>query len=174
MVSRTKKIAAAATILAIGLLLAWPLRRTAPSGELLTASTSRVIRPAHPLLELGQVSQSDSAPASMASLTIGGAVEPRLTEAASPQSAAPVLSGKEPSLDSHGAGTTADEPAVEPEVRVHVVHNGDTLERLAKRYLGSESRALEIFDLNRDLLSNPHLLPIGAELRLPAGRESTD
>jgi nucleoid-associated protein YgaU len=49
-----------------------------------------------------------------------------------------------------------------------VVHNGDTLGRLARRYLGDEGRALEIFDLNRDVLSNPHLLPIGAELRIPA------
>ena len=53
------------------------------------------------------------------------------------------------------------------EVR-HVVQNSDTLEKLAKRYLGDEGRALEIFDLNRDLLDNPHLLPIGAELQIPA------
>jgi nucleoid-associated protein YgaU len=56
----------------------------------------------------------------------------------------------------------------------HVVHNGDTLGRLAKRYLGDESRSLEIFDLNRDVLSNPHLLPIGAELRIPAERASIE
>jgi nucleoid-associated protein YgaU len=54
-----------------------------------------------------------------------------------------------------------------PQRRVHVVHNGDTLGRLAKRYLGDEARGLEIFDLNRDVLSNPHLLPIGAELQIP-------
>jgi len=49
----------------------------------------------------------------------------------------------------------------------HVVQNSDTLEKLAKRYLGDASRALEIFDLNRDVLDNPHLLPIEAELRIP-------
>jgi len=49
----------------------------------------------------------------------------------------------------------------------HVVENSDTLEKLAKRYLGDEGRALEIFDLNRDVLDNPHLLPISAELRIP-------
>ena len=58
----------------------------------------------------------------------------------------------------------------ETEVR-HVVQNSDTLEKLAKRYLGDEGRALEIFDLNRDVLDNPHLLPINAELRIP-GRSS--
>jgi nucleoid-associated protein YgaU len=50
----------------------------------------------------------------------------------------------------------------------HVVQNSDTLEKLAKRYLGDKRRALEIFDLNRDVLDNPHLLPIDAELRIPA------
>jgi nucleoid-associated protein YgaU len=52
--------------------------------------------------------------------------------------------------------------------RVHVVHNGDTLERLAERYLADRGRSLELFDLNRDVLENPHVLPIGAELRIPA------
>jgi nucleoid-associated protein YgaU len=54
-----------------------------------------------------------------------------------------------------------------PAELVHVVANGDTLEKLAKRYLNDAGRALEIFDLNRDQLSNPHLLPIGVELRVP-------
>ena len=54
-----------------------------------------------------------------------------------------------------------------PEEIVHIVHNGDTLEKLAERYLGDAGRALELFDLNRDQLANPHLLPIGAELRIP-------
>jgi nucleoid-associated protein YgaU len=53
--------------------------------------------------------------------------------------------------------------------RVHVIHNGDTLERLAERYLGDGARALELFDLNRDVLENPHLLPLGVELRVPVG-----
>lgn len=59
-------------------------------------------------------------------------------------------------------------PSEHPNDIRHVVQNSDTLEKLAKRYLGDESRALEIFDLNRDILDNPHLLPINAELRIPA------
>ncbi|MEM9351662.1 MAG: LysM peptidoglycan-binding domain-containing protein [Planctomycetota bacterium] len=54
-----------------------------------------------------------------------------------------------------------------PKQRSHIVHNGDTLEKLAERYLADPLRAIEIFDLNRDQLANPHLLPIGAELRIP-------
>ncbi|HMO86713.1 MAG TPA: LysM peptidoglycan-binding domain-containing protein, partial [Lacipirellulaceae bacterium] len=75
----------------------------------------------------------------------------------------------------HPAGRPIYAPLWDPEEddltagpAIHVVHNGDTLERLAERYLGDRARALEIFDLNRDVLENPHLLPIGAELRLPA------
>lgn len=71
-------------------------------------------------------------------------------------------------------GAPANLDIVKDDVRKHVVHNGDTLERLAKRYLGNESRALEIFDLNRDVLTNPHLLPIGAELRLPGAAENEE
>jgi nucleoid-associated protein YgaU len=81
--------------------------------------------------------------------------------------AVPGLSGG-PAGD-HGAIADAA-----PRQRVHVVHNGDTLERLAERYLGDGARSLEIFDLNRDLLENPHLLPIGAELRIPADAASAE
>ncbi len=52
-------------------------------------------------------------------------------------------------------------------VRTHKIVNGDCLPALAKRYLGSEDRAGEIFEANRDLLSSPDALPIGIELRIP-------
>lgn len=52
-------------------------------------------------------------------------------------------------------------------VRAHKIANGDSLPALAKRYLGSEDRAVEIFEANRDLLSSPDALPIGVELRIP-------
>jgi hypothetical protein len=41
------------------------------------------------------------------------------------------------------------------------------LERLASRYLSDPRRGREIYELNRDLLSAPDLLPIGAELKIP-------
>jgi hypothetical protein len=52
-------------------------------------------------------------------------------------------------------------------LRTHVVIDGDSLERLAGRYLDDPARAVEIFEANRELLSNPDLLPIGAELVIP-------
>jgi nucleoid-associated protein YgaU len=49
----------------------------------------------------------------------------------------------------------------------HTIVDGDTLASLAERYLGAAGRANEIFQANRDVLSNPDLLPIGVELKLP-------
>jgi nucleoid-associated protein YgaU len=49
----------------------------------------------------------------------------------------------------------------------HRVIDGDTLEALAQRYLGDAGRAPEIFEANREVLSEPELLPIGAVLKIP-------
>jgi nucleoid-associated protein YgaU len=51
--------------------------------------------------------------------------------------------------------------------RLHRIVDGDTLTALAKRYLGSADLAMEIFKANREVLSDPDLLPIGAELKIP-------
>jgi hypothetical protein len=42
------------------------------------------------------------------------------------------------------------------------------LAKLAGRYLDDPQRANEIFELNRHLLADPELLPIGAQLAIPA------
>ena len=52
----------------------------------------------------------------------------------------------------------------------HIVADGDTLERIAELYLGDARRADEIFALNREHLTQPDLLPIGAAIRAPARR----
>lgn len=52
----------------------------------------------------------------------------------------------------------------------HVVEDGDTLTRLAAQYLGRPEAYLEIFNYNRDVLSTPDLLPIGAVLKIPPRR----
>ena len=55
----------------------------------------------------------------------------------------------------------------------HVIEDGDTLESLAERYLGSAERAEELYEANRDRLLQPDVLPIGIELVIPrTGRES--
>ncbi len=57
--------------------------------------------------------------------------------------------------------------------RTHVVVDGDTLTGLAARYLGSSDRYGEIFSANRQLLSKPDLLPIGATLVIPPPEAGT-
>jgi nucleoid-associated protein YgaU len=52
--------------------------------------------------------------------------------------------------------------------RKHRIVDGDSLSLLALRYLGDSSRAEEIARLNRDVLRDPNLLPVGREILIPA------
>jgi hypothetical protein len=58
-------------------------------------------------------------------------------------------------------------PQAAPE-RTHIIVDGDSLPKLAKRYLSDAEKSSEIFAANRHLLTSPDLLPIGAELKIPA------
>ena len=64
-----------------------------------------------------------------------------------------------------GMMPTGRRPANAP--RTHKIVDGDTLEALAERYLGSAERYREIYEANRDVLPSPQLLPIGTELKIP-------
>jgi hypothetical protein len=52
-------------------------------------------------------------------------------------------------------------------LQTHQIADGDTLSKLASRYLGRGDRYLEIYELNRDVLASPDLLPIGAVVKIP-------
>ena len=65
-------------------------------------------------------------------------------------------------------------PPVSQSQTTHKIVDGDTLEDLAERYLGSAVRASDIFKANRNVLTDPRLLPIGVELIIPPrGRHAT-
>jgi len=49
----------------------------------------------------------------------------------------------------------------------HRIVDGDTLSKLAAECLGRQDRYLEIYELNRDVLTSPDLLPIGTPLKMP-------
>lgn len=51
--------------------------------------------------------------------------------------------------------------------RRHRIIDGDTLARLARKYLGDAGRAGEIFEANRDVLTTPAVLPLGVEIVIP-------
>jgi nucleoid-associated protein YgaU len=105
------------------------------------------------------------------------AVAPPLGTQALPASSTPNFSGGRPVYATAGvADSQFDETAAGSPYQIHVVHPGDSLESLAERYLSDSGRSLELFDLNRDVLDNPHLLRIGAELKIPveAGRSADE
>ncbi len=51
--------------------------------------------------------------------------------------------------------------------REHFIEDGDTLPKLASRYLGNSNRENEIFEMNQDILSDKEILPIGQKLLIP-------
>ena len=66
-----------------------------------------------------------------------------------------------------------DENHDEPTAAVtHLVEDGDTLAALAERYLGDDEQWEAIFRANRQILTSPELLPIGAEIVIPPQAET--
>jgi nucleoid-associated protein YgaU len=72
-----------------------------------------------------------------------------------------------------GSGHTASRPPAPPAAAgsplpaTYRVRDGDDLAGIAARMYGHPAAAAAIWAANRDLISDPSLLPIGAELRLP-------
>jgi nucleoid-associated protein YgaU len=177
-VTRRSKLLAAGAVLAAGVALAWPLRRdeSLPSSRRGVATTSAPVaiaaKPetathAAAMLVIGSELQGP-APLARPDRDPFASATPLTAETAASQP--PVFS-----TISSGAVASPPPPATTPEPpkqRIHVVHEGDSLDRLARRYLGDETRALEIFDLNREVLDNPHVLRLGTELRIPAASEA--
>jgi nucleoid-associated protein YgaU len=188
---------AASGILVIGLVLAWPFRKTvrdidpvsAPPvlpSETLRATNGDPIAGAHPAtivpvapdlvaVHMASTEQPEESPRRATDLNgFDIANHPALTESSAAENGAqdtvPTEHTTQPAYDTVDTATQTDRNQWPAEL-IHVVANGDTLEKLAERYLGDPGRALEIFDLNRDQLGNPHLLPIGVELRVPRNPE---
>ncbi|MFI4876673.1 MAG: LysM peptidoglycan-binding domain-containing protein [Blastopirellula sp. JB062] len=80
----------------------------------------------------------------------------------------PVL--PEPQPISIPAQTPLPERPAQPR-RSHRLVDGDTLPKLAARYLGDEELAWAIFEANRDVLDDPQLLPLKVEIQIPAASE---
>lgn len=66
------------------------------------------------------------------------------------------------------AKPTAPTPApVVQGPKLHVIKEGDSLTKIARKYYGTADRWNEIFEANRNILSEPGKLPLGASLRIP-------
>lgn len=61
----------------------------------------------------------------------------------------------------------------QPQPLIHRIVDGDSLTELSQRYLGTSERFLEIYEINRDRLASPHILPIGTEIVIPTRRDKT-
>ncbi len=59
-------------------------------------------------------------------------------------------------------------PVAKKPVRTHRVVPGDTLGAISSRYLGTPSRYVEIFNMNRSLIKNPNIILPGWVLKIPA------
>jgi hypothetical protein len=71
-----------------------------------------------------------------------------------------------PQPDRH-VNTDEDSEDAARDLRQHEIVDGDSLESIAQRYLDDSTRALEVFNWNLEVLSDPQLLPIGKKLRIP-------
>ena len=173
---RGAKIALASGIVIAGLAGASLFRKPAEPTTSTDAEPARLDRTAPALVEHD--------PAAAARLS--DQVDPVSNAVESPAPSAAADAGRSPSAPRVAAdfqtpppeGPRADENDVSPVDRVgrtprrrgrtHRVRDGDTLSMLAADYLGSSQRYLEIFEANREILKNPDLLPIGAELKIPS------
>lgn len=50
---------------------------------------------------------------------------------------------------------------------IHKVESGDTLGKISKEYLGEAGKYMKVFNANKDQLSNPDLIKVGQELKIP-------
>ena len=66
--------------------------------------------------------------------------------------------------------TSEDRPAAK---RTHTIKDGDTLLKLAQRYLGDSQRWRELYEANRNRIADPQLLPIGVVVEIPSEAEQT-
>ena len=60
-----------------------------------------------------------------------------------------------------------DRPSTKTEYTTHKIKYGDRLWNIAKKTLGKGARWTEIHALNKDVIKNPHRIPIGTVIKIP-------
>lgn len=125
-----------------------------------------------------QIPATTEAPATAAGQTAlvmttpGLAVAPAGAAAETPQ---PLPATASPANEAVSVAEPAPTPAATDASRVQTVNGertivvgpGDTLGRLAREVYGDPNQYLKIYEANRDRISNPNVLILGAVLRLP-------
>jgi nucleoid-associated protein YgaU len=74
-----------------------------------------------------------------------------------------------PDFSNVQSGVSSTAPA---QLQSYTVVGGDSLSKIAKKFYGNANRWHEIFDANRDQISNPDLIRVGQVLKIPASAKS--
>lgn len=70
--------------------------------------------------------------------------------------------------------SAADDETEAVSYSLYTVRKGDTLKKIAQNELGDSARFMEIYRLNKDIISNPDLILIGQKLKLPVIADISD
>ena len=185
---RASRFSAAAGIVLVGLCAAWPFRqvqRRWPPSAPVAASLELTLRRPDAPLELAP--RSDISPAVGLESTAAATAPSQARSLTSlhtsdltnlaPPPALPV--SFQPSNASPAPNDWRPEQAARPirppgKKHPYRLRDGDTLEKIAERMLGSRERAAEIFDANRDVLTRPDLLPVGVTIIVPPRERADD
>ena len=124
-----------------------------------------------PILDIPEIRRDDALRAYTAAPELAPTFRPftetiRMLRAAESSQPAP-LAMAPPSLSPPPPVQFAGEGAEAAPLRRHRIADGDTLQSLAQRYYGDASQADAIFRANAKVLSDPEVLPLGAELEIP-------
>jgi nucleoid-associated protein YgaU len=79
-----------------------------------------------------------------------------------------VKPGAQPQSGGQQPQSTPQPTPAKASMRTYTVKSGDTLSEIAKRELGSPSKYMEIFNANRDQLTDPNMIKPGQVLKMPA------
>jgi LysM repeat protein len=69
--------------------------------------------------------------------------------------------------DIRATGPAQPTAAAQPAERTYTVKSGDTLSRIAKEMLGDANAYMDIFDANKDQLTDPNQIKPGQVLKIP-------
>jgi LysM repeat protein len=76
--------------------------------------------------------------------------------------------GLVPYVDPAAPPKAAAAAAAEPEETYYVIEKGDSLWKIAAKFLGSGNRSPEIFEANREVILDPDKIFPGQKIRIPA------
>lgn len=65
------------------------------------------------------------------------------------------------------SGTSASGKGLGDTAKTYVVKSGDTLSKISKEFYGDSNKYMDIFNANKDKLSDPDKISVGQELKIP-------